>query len=160
MGRIITILFSIIFFNFFIFSLSFSFKIISHNLEYVLYKKNKLIWSFKIKKFIQKENGNFEGKTIYIINKEKGLEIWADKGFYNKREDKFLLQSNVHLITSKYGEVYTEELIFFPKKDLILTNKEVLVIKKDLKVKGKGLIYDVNTGNFRVKEKAKVQMKI
>jgi len=160
MGRIITILFSIIFFNFFIFSLSFSFKIISHNLEYALYKKNKLIWSFKIKKFIQKENDNFEGKTIYIINKEKGLEIWADKGFYNKREDKFLLQSNVHLITSKYGEVYTEELIFFPKKDLILTDKEVLVIKKDLKVKGKGLIYDVNTGNFRVKEKAKVQMKI
>ena len=160
MGRIITILFSIIFFNFLIFSFSFSFKIISHNLEYALYKKNKLIWSFKIKKFIQKENGNFEGKTIYIINKEKGLEIWADKGFYNKKEDKFLLQSNVHLITSKYGEVYTEELIFFPKKDLILTDKEVLVIKKDLKVKGKGLIYDVNTGNFRVKEKAKVQMKI
>ena len=88
------------------------------------------------------------------------MEIWADKGFYNKKEDRFLLQSNVHLITSKYGEVYTEELIFFPKKDLILTDKEVLVIKKGFRVKGKGLIYDVNTGNFQVKEKAKVQMKI
>lgn len=89
MGRIITILFSIIFFNFLIFSLSFPFKIISHNLEYALYKKNKLIWSFKIKKFIQKENGNFEGKTIYIINKEKDWKYGRIKVFIIKKKINF-----------------------------------------------------------------------
>jgi len=160
MGKFIKVLSGIILFFFLLSSYSFSFKVISHNLEYAFYKKNKLIWSFKIKDFIQKENGDFEGKGVYITNKEKGLKIWADRGFYKKNEDKFLLRKNVHLITSQYGEVYTEELLFFPEKNLILTDKEVLIIKEGFRIKGKGLIYEVDTGNFRVKEKAKVKLKL
>jgi LPS export ABC transporter protein LptC len=160
MGRTFKLLFSLIIFNFLFYSFSFPFKIISHDLKYAFYKRERLIWSFKIRDFVQEENGNFKGKGIYIINKEKGLEIWADKGFYKKREDKFLLENNVRLITSEYGEVITQELIFYPKKNLIFTDKEVLVIKKDIKIKGVGLIYDVETGNFKVKEKAKVKLKL
>ncbi len=113
-----------------------------------------------MKEFLQKENGDFEGKNIYLINKEKGLEIWANKGFYKKGEDKFVLQDNVYLITSEFGEVYTQEIIFYPKKNLIITDKEVTLVKKGLTIRGKGLIYEIGTGNFKVKEKAKVRWKI
>lgn len=159
MGRIIKLLFSIVIILF-LYPLSFSFQIISHELEYAFYKKNQLVWSFRMKEFIQKETGDFEGKNIYLINKEKGLEIWANKGFYKKEEDKFILQDNVHLLTSEYGEVYTQEIIFYPRKNLIFTDKEIIVVKKGLTIRGKGLIYEIGTGNFKVKEKAKVQWKI
>uniref|UniRef100_A0A7V6CEM4 LPS export ABC transporter periplasmic protein LptC n=1 Tax=Thermodesulfobacterium geofontis TaxID=1295609 RepID=A0A7V6CEM4_9BACT len=160
MGNFIKLLFSIIIFIFLSFYCAFPFQIVSHELEYALYKKNQLIWSFKTKEFFQKETGDFEGKDIYLINKEKGLKIWANKGFYQKWEDKFILQDNVHLVTSEYGEVYTQKLIFYPKKNLIFTDEEVILIKKGLTVKGKGLIYEIETGNFKVEGKAKVKWKI
>uniref|UniRef100_A0A7V4N2U2 LPS export ABC transporter periplasmic protein LptC n=1 Tax=Thermodesulfobacterium geofontis TaxID=1295609 RepID=A0A7V4N2U2_9BACT len=160
MGKFIKLLFSIIIFIFQFFYYAFSFQIVSHEFEYALYKKNQLIWSFKIKNFFQKETGDFEGKNIYLINKEKGLEIWANKGFYQKEENKFILQENVHLVTSSYGEVYTQKLIFYPKKNLIFTDEEVILIKKGLIIRGKGLIYEIETGNFKVERKAKVKWKI
>ncbi len=160
MGRIVKILLSLVLSLFLLPSWSFSFKVISHNLVYALYKKEKLVWSFKIKEFIQKENGDFKGKEVYIINKQKGFEIWAKNGIYKKAKNKFLFKNNVRLITSKYGEVLTQELIFYPKKNLIFTDKEVIVIKKGLKIKGVGLIYNIETGNFQVKEKAKVKLKL
>ncbi len=160
MGKIVKILLSLVLSLFLLPSWSFSFKVISHNLVYALYKKEKLVWKLKVKEFVQEENGNFKGKDIYIINKQKGLKIWAEDGIYKKDEDKLLLKNNVHLITSEYGEVITQELVFYPKKNLITTNKEVLLIKKGLKIKGVGLIYNIETGNFQVKEKAKVKLKL
>jgi len=160
MGRITKLLLNIVFLNFLLFSHSLSFKVASQNLEYALYKGEKLVWSFKINNFIQEDNGNFKGEGIYILNKEKGVEIWADKGFYIKNEDKFLLKANVRLVTSEYGEIITDELTFYPKKNLILTDKEVLLIKKGFKIKGIGLIYNIDTGNFKITEKAQVNLKL
>ena len=160
MGRTIKLLFGIIFCFFIIVSLSFSFEVISHNLEYFLYKKEKLLWSFKIKEFIQKDEFSFEGKEVYVTSKNKGLKIKAKRAFYNKKEDKFIFKNNVYLITPKHEEIETQELIFFPKKDLIITDKDVMVKKEDLIIKGKGLIYNTETENFQVKEKAKVQLKL
>lgn len=157
MGRIIKFLLILAFL--FRPSLSLSFKIFATDLEYYFYKKEKLIWNFKIKEFIQKDELSFEAKKIYIINKEKNLEIWADNGFYDKKEDKFVLKNNVYLITLEHGEIKTSELTFFPQKNLILTDVEILVKKKDLVVKGRGLFYNINTGNFQIKEKAKVRLR-
>jgi LPS export ABC transporter protein LptC len=160
MGNFIKLLFIIIIFIFIPFYNTYPFQIVSHDFEYALYKNNQLVWSFKIKEFFQKETGDFEGKNIYLINKEKGLEIWANKGFYQKEEDKFILQENVHLVTLSYGEVYTQKLIFYPKKNLIFTDEEVILIKKGLTIRGKGLTYDIETGNFKVEGKTKVKWKI
>ncbi len=159
MARIFKFLFVLVFLFFFKPLSSFSFKIFATDLEYYFYKKEKLIWSFRTKEFLQKDDFFFEAKKIYIVNKEKNLEIWADNGFYNKKEDKFVLKNNVYLVNPEHGEIKTSELIFFPEKNLILTDEEILVKKKNMVVKGKGLFYNINTGNFQIKEKAKVSLR-
>ncbi len=161
MGRIIALLLILII------SLPFSlqaknrtFKVIAQDIEYAFYKKEKLVWKFKTSVFKERSDNVCEAIKIIIINLQKDLKIIADKGFYNKKEDKFLLIGKVHLFTQKFGEVFTDKLIYFPKQGLIITDKKVLVKKKGLIAKGKGLIYKIDTGDFQIKEKPRIKFSL
>ncbi len=134
-----------------------TFKVMAKNIEYSLYKKNRLLWQFKAKIFKEENDNIYEATGIIIINLQKNLKIIADKGIYNKKSGEFLLLGRVHLFTKKFGEVFTAKLLYFPKKGLIITDKEVLVKKKGLIARGKGLIYKLDTGDFKIKEKTKIK---
>lgn len=135
-----------------------SFKVISEHLEYSLYYGESLSWKLKASLFIQTLDGSFEAEDIKIINPSKGITLISKKAVYLSNEEKLIFKDKVLLITSEFGEVYTDELIYFPKKNLILSNSDVLVKKRDFQVRGKGLVYQIDTQNFEVKGRAQVRI--
>lgn len=158
--------FFIIFFSFFFISFGFSqevnFKIKTEDLEYNFFKlsKNKisLVWRLKAKELIQKNEFFIEVTDFTLINQEKNLQIKGYKGFYFAKEKKFVFKHKIELKTSQYGEVFTEELIFYPEQNLIISEQEVILKKSGAFIKGKGLVYNIETGNFQIKEKTQAQL--
>ncbi|RLG13150.1 LPS export ABC transporter periplasmic protein LptC [Candidatus Pacearchaeota archaeon] len=166
MARNLKFLFNLlilIFGLFFLFSLSAKgdpLEIIAYNLKYTLFKNNKLSWHLKAKKFVQKGKNYFEAESLFIFNPLKDVKIYGKRGIYNKMQNKFIIRGKVILKTSNKGEIYTEELIFYADRNLIVSNREVTVKKKDCIIKGKGFVYDLNTENFKLKEKAWARFKL
>lgn len=130
------------------------------SLIYQRYEGTNLVWKLSSQEFWQKKNELFEAKGVYLENLTKGIKIWANKVVYIKGEDKFILQGKVHLITEKEGEVFTEELIFYPKKDLLSAPGKVLIKKEGIQVSGEGLTYSIGEGNFQLQKRAKAQFKL
>ncbi|MCX8042054.1 MAG: LPS export ABC transporter periplasmic protein LptC [Thermodesulfobacteriaceae bacterium] len=165
MGRGLSNLFIAPFLIFLIVSLSFSqevgFKIKGENLEYNFFKisKNKIfaLWKLRAKELIQKEDFLIEVTEFNLVNEEKNLQIKGLKGFYFPKEKKFVFKNKVELKTSQYGEAFTEELIFYPEQNLIISEGEVILRKRGVLIRGKGLVYEVDTGNFQIKEKTRAQ---
>lgn len=139
-------------------SLSKDFKIVSEDFEYSLYNGETLSWKLKASFFIQTSDGSFEAENVKIVNPSKGITLTSKRATYLNNEEKLIFREKVLLVTSEFGEVYTDELIYFPKKNLILSNSDVLVKKRDLQVKGKGLVYQIDTQNFEVKGRAQVKI--
>ncbi len=160
MGRIIAFLLILILWNSPILVRAQSFKVFAQDLTYSFYKNGKLFWSFKASYFIQYSEHFFKARNIYIENIPKTLKIKGNIGIYDKTKEEFIISGNVSLITPKVGELYTEELIFSPEKNLIVTDKEVLVKKEGMIIKGEGMIYNINTGNLKIKKKAKIKFQL
>lgn len=140
-------------------SFSTEFKVVSENLEYAFYKEETLNWKLKASFFTQTSDGSFEAENIKLISPLKGITLSSKKANYIKPEEKIIFKKEVVLVTSEFGEVYTDELVYFPQKNLILSNSEVLVKKKGLEVRGKGLVYQIDSGNFEVKGRAQIKMR-
>ncbi len=146
-------------------SLSFSeeviFQVKGENLEYTFFKisskKANILWKLKAKELIQKEDGSVEVTNFILINEEKSIQIKGLKGFYLPKEKKFVFRNRVELKTSQYGEAFTEELIFYPEQNLIVSEHEIVLKKDKAMIRGKGLVYNIDTGNFQIKEKTKAQ---
>lgn len=139
-------------------SLSKDFKVIAENFNYFLYNEETLSWKLKASLFIQTSDDSFEAENIEIVNPLRGITLTSKKATYLRNEEKIIFKEKVLLVTSEFGEVYTDELIYFPKKNLILSNSDVLVKKRDLQIRGKGLVYQIDTQNFEVKGRAQVKM--
>lgn len=154
-------LFLISFFSFFSFAQEGIFQIKGENLEYSFFKISKskamVLWKLKTKELIQKEGGFVEVTNFVLINEEKEIQIKGLKGFYFPQEKKFIFKNKVELRTFQYGEAFTEELIFYPEQNLIVSEQEVVLKKKGTIIKGKGLVYNIDTGNFQIKEKTRAQ---
>lgn len=129
------------------------------HLTYQRYLGETLSWKLKTEEFLKKGEDYFEAKNIYLENIPKGIKISAERGRYLLREDKFILTGRVRLYTEKEGEVYTEELYFFPKRDLIEAPGEVLIKKGSIEVKGEGLTYQVSLGDFKLHKRARAQFR-
>lgn len=139
-------------------SLSKDFKVIAENFNYFLYNEETLSWKLKASLFIQTSDDSFAAENIEIVNPLRGITLTSKKATYLRNEEKIIFKEKVLLVTSEFGEVYTDELIYFPKKNLILSNSDVLVKKRDLQIRGKGLVYQIDTQNFEVKGRAQVKM--
>ncbi|MFN4131562.1 MAG: LPS export ABC transporter periplasmic protein LptC [Caldimicrobium sp.] len=130
------------------------------SLTYQRYEGSNLVWKLFSENFWQKNKETFEAKGIYLENLPKGLRIWAKEAIYLKGEEKFILRGKVRLITEKEGEVFTEELIFYPKKNLLFAPGQVLIKKEGIQVSGEGLTYSVGEGSFQLHKRAKAQFKL
>ncbi|QER41986.1 LPS export ABC transporter periplasmic protein LptC [Thermodesulfobacterium sp. TA1] len=140
--------------------LSQDFSIVAKDLEYSFYGKEGFLWKLKASFFKRDKEGSFLAEGLNVVSPTKGINISSKRGYYYPKEDKMVFQGNVKLITNDHGEVYTEELIFFPKKNYLFTEREVLVKKKGMMVKGQGMTYQIDQGNFKVQGRAQFQMSL
>lgn len=142
----------------FLFSEAFSQEVKIKGVNYQRYEGERLVWKLLSDSYEQKGD-TFIAKKVYLENLPKGLRIYADEAFYLKAEEKFILKGNVKILTEKEGEIYTEELIFYPKRNLLLAQGEVTIVKENLKLSGSGLTYDLAKGDLKLQKRAKAQFK-
>ena len=69
--------------------------------------------------------------------------------------DKIIMQGNAHLHRFPYGEdkaldVTSEELIIYPNKDIITTDKPAVVINGNSRMNGNGMMYNNKTRQLEV----------
>ncbi len=156
MGKISTGIFIIL--VFFLCSIALSQDIKINGVNYQRYVGETLVWRLLSDSYEQRGD-TFYAKRVYLENLPKGLKIYANEATYLKAEEKFILKGNVKIITEKEGEIYTEELIFYPKRDLLLAQGEVTIVKENLKLSGSGLTYDLAKGDLKLEKRAKAQFK-
>ncbi len=125
------------------------------NIEYSLYKKERLEWTFKAEYFSKKRPDLFYGEKVFITNPYKGLKIKGEKAFYYQKEDKFVIKGRVRLFTKEKGELFTSELVFFPRKNLVIGPREVILRQKGVVMKGRGFIYRLDSHELKLKSKTK-----
>lgn len=126
---------------------------------YQRYLGETLQWKLRAKELVKKGEDFFQVKELYLENLPRGLKIFADEGVYSGAEDKFVLKGKVRLIAEREGEVYAEELFFYPKRDLIEIPGSVRVKKGDLEIRGEGLTYQISQGELRVHRRAQAQFR-
>lgn len=131
----------------------------ANSIIYQRYQGETLQWKLEARELLKKEETFFHIKGLYLENLSKGLRIFADEGIYSGQEDRFILRGKVKLYAEREGEVYTEELFFYPKKDLIEIPGKVQVRKGDLEIKGEGLTYNINQGELKIHRRAKAQIR-
>ncbi|MCS7150076.1 MAG: LPS export ABC transporter periplasmic protein LptC [Caldimicrobium sp.] len=129
-------------------------------LTYQRYIGPNLSWKLFASEFIKKGEEYFEAKKLYIENISKGIKINAEKGHYSVKEKRFLLKGQIKLQTEKEGEVQTEELHFYPEKDLIEAPGIVVIRKGTMEISGEGLTYRLSMGDFKLHRRAKAQFKL
>lgn len=129
------------------------------SLVYQRYRGESLEWKLHAKELWKKGDEIFKAQGLYLENLPKGLKIFAEEGVYQGREDKFILRGKVRLFVEKEGEVFAEELFFYPKRDLIEIPGAVQIRKGDLEIRGEGLTYQINQGELKVHRRAKAQFR-
>ena len=127
---------------------------------YYLYKNDKLEWSFKAKTLVQVGPNEFKAKDIIIKNEIQKITITGKLAFFNKLKDVLVVKGNAVLKAPKVGTILTNELEFFLKEGLVTSKGEVLVKKEGMTIKGKGMIYKIKTGEFKLKEKARIKFEL
>ncbi len=126
---------------------------------YQFYEGERLIWKMKAQEFIKDEE-KFLGKKLYLENLSKGLKIVADEGIYWVKEEKFVFKGMVQVFTEREGDIFTDLLFFYPKKDLLLAPNSVLVKKGNIEIVGEDLSYDLSKEEFKLKSRSKAQFKL
>jgi len=126
---------------------------------YQRYEGERLVWKLFSDTFEQKGE-EFKAEKVYLENLPRGLKIYANLSLYQKREDKFYFKGEVRLITEKEGEVYTEELFYYPGKGLLYAPGEVTIVKNTFHLSGSGLTYDLSTGDLKLQRKAQARFKL
>ncbi|MCS7199739.1 MAG: LPS export ABC transporter periplasmic protein LptC [Caldimicrobium sp.] len=128
-------------------------------LTYQRYMGAQLSWKLFASEFLKKGEEFFEAKNLYLENVSKGIRISAHLGQYSARDKKFLLKGKIQLRTEKEGEVFTEELYFYPERDLIEAPGVVIIKKGAMEIIGEGLTYQVSAGDFKLHKRARAQFK-
>jgi len=130
------------------------------NVVYYLYKNDKLEWSFKAKTLVQIAPNEYKAEDITIENKPQKIKITGKLAFFNRLKEELVVKGNAVLTAPKVGMILTDELEFFLKEGLVTSKGEVLVKKEGMTIKGKGMIYKIKTGEFKLKEKARIKFEL
>ncbi|NPA40209.1 MAG: LPS export ABC transporter periplasmic protein LptC [Thermodesulfobacteria bacterium] len=134
--------------------------VFAKDFQYFLYDESKLIWVFKAKVFFQKNQFTFEGKDVIIESPEKNILISGKTATFDERRNIFKVFGNATFVTPSVGKILTSELTFYPDQGIVETEKEVVVKKKGMVIKGEGMTYYVKTGEFKLKKKAKIKFEL
>ncbi len=126
-------------------------------LHYVIYEKGRLKWKISASKatIYEGQKIKIEGLKVFSDPK-KGIIISADEGYYDIPKKIFIFEGHVRLKTLPNGKLETSKLIYCPDKDLIQTNALVKIEKEGIFILGKGFVYYLRTGRFKLLHQTKV----
>ncbi len=126
-------------------------------LHYVIYEKGRLKWKINALEAKVYHHREIEMKEIKVSsNPKKGFTISADRGFYYAQKGSFIFEGNVRLKTRSHGILKTSRLVYLPKKELLQTKAMVEIQNDGLIMEGKGFVYDLRTGRFKLLHQTKV----
>lgn len=128
-------------------------------LTYQRYKGAQLSWKLFASELLKKGEEFFEAKNLHLENFSKGIKISAYLGQYSAKDKRFLLKGKIQLKIEKEGEVLTDELYFYPEKDLIEAPGVVIIKKGVMEIIGEGLTYEVSTKALKLHKRARAQFK-
>jgi len=143
---------------FFLSESSFSKEVKIKGLIYQRYEGETLVWKL-YSDYFEERDEEFKATKVYLENLPKGLKIFADFASYSKRENKFYLKGRVKILTENQGEIYTEELYYFPKSSLLQAPGEVTIIKNSIHLSGRELIYDLAKEELKLQKRAQARFK-
>ncbi len=118
---------------------------------YRRYEGSELVLKLKSAYFEKREDESFSAKDLELFSPKRGIAIKAKHGFYNKNKDLFHFQGNVELKTDKHGDIYTEELFYDIKEEVLRAPARVIIKKDKISAEGSDLYYNLKSGEFRLK---------
>ncbi len=127
-------------------------------LFYTVYGREGLLWKVKAARADIYKNKEILFQNVYAFSGRKGVSIKAEEGVYYLRPKKFIFKGHVCLKTKKYGSLWTERLVYLPDQHILETRAAVLIRHQGLIMKGKGFVYDLETGTFKILHKTRVQV--
>jgi len=126
-------------------------------LHYVIYEKGRLKWKIDALEAKVYRHREIEMKEIRVSSDpKKGFTISADRGFYYAQKGSFIFEGNVRLKTRSHGILKTSRLVYLPKKELLQTKALVEIQNDGLIMEGRGFVYDLRTGRFKLLHQTKV----
>ena len=130
----------------------------------ILFKnKNKSIVTVKA----SKANKDVQDSTIIILEKpeghykpsnEKDIYFYAAKGILDNNKQNLELIENVIIESSKGTKFYTNKLIYIVETNILSTNDNVAVDGSWGKLKGKGLIYNLEESTIILKGRPRLSL--
>lgn len=126
-------------------------------LHYVIYEKGRLKWKIDALEARVYHHREIAMKEIKVSsNPKKGFTISADRGFYYAQKGSFIFEGNVRLETRSHGILKTSRLVYLPKKELLQTKALVEIQNDGVIMEGRGFVYDLRTGRFKLLHQTKV----
>ncbi len=126
-------------------------------LHYVIYEKGRLKWKISASRAIIYEGQKIKIEGLKVFSDpKKGIIISADRAYYDVPGQTFVFKGHVSLQTISNGKLETSKLVYCPAKDLIQTKALVKIKNQGIFIVGKGLVYHLRTGRFKLLHQTKV----
>ena len=122
------------------------------------YEKNRLLWELKAKKaYINWDHTStlIFNPRLKHIDKEKNetTRIYGEKGEFMEKKGVLFLEKNVRVIAQNGKKIYTDNLYWYKRKELIKTNAPVKVVMPDgSAILGVGFRADMRLNKIKIKE--------
>ena len=121
------------------------------------YEKNRLIWELRARKaYINWGHTSILifSPSLKYIGKEKNENtyIYAEKGEFMEKKGVLFLEGNVRVIAQNGKKIYTDNLYWHEKKELVKTNAPVKVAMSDgSTILGVGFLADMRLNKIKIK---------
>jgi len=116
---------------------------------------------------VHSDTARFEDKLIYLEKVKarsyntKGtlLTIFADEGKFDKLNKNVRLETNVRIINQEGAELLTDSLDWIAEKGEVENSSPCLIVKDNIRVRGKGLFARSSLSTVHLKEDVEVTVK-
>jgi len=85
-----------------------------------------------------------------LFGNRRSLLVSGAEAFYDQVRQIFTISKQVKLVSSDGYRLQSEALSYFPMESKVKTDEAVSLTGSGLKLRGKGLVYDLLTGDFQV----------
>lgn len=95
-------------------------------------------------------------RTNFFLKSGKTVTVSGEHGTYDTQSKDINLWGHVSAIASDGGRFYTNAITYNSKERVLRTPEEVTVLGSKIDLKGKGLLYELNTGKMSVLKEVRV----
>ncbi len=118
--------------------------------EWVLYAK--FAWYLKGEERVFLDSA----RTKFFLKNGQTATVSGEHGTYDTQSRDINLWGHVSTIASDGGRFYSNAITYNSKERVLRAPEEVTVLGSKIDLKGKGLIYDLNTGEMSISKEVQV----